>query len=62
MQYSQDEWVPVTTAWHVLGRRMEEQPPIWTVKGKGKPIPLKAWTGPEGSRKLRLSDFMIIDT
>jgi len=24
--------------------------------GKGKTIPLKAWTGPEGSRRLRLPD------
>jgi hypothetical protein len=23
-------------------------------KGKGKAIPLQAWTGPEGSRRLRL--------
>ena len=28
------------------------------VKGKGKAIPLQAWSGPEGSRKLRLPDFM----
>jgi hypothetical protein len=27
------------------------------IKGKGKAIPLQAWTGPEGSRKLRLPDF-----
>ena len=27
-------------------------------KGKGKAVPLKAWTGPEGSRKLRLPDFV----
>ena len=26
-------------------------------KGKGKAIPLQAWTGPEGSRRLRLTDF-----
>ena len=26
-------------------------------KGKGKPIPLQAWTGPEGFSRLRLSDF-----
>jgi len=26
-------------------------------KGKGKAIPLQAWTGPEGSRRLRLPDF-----
>jgi hypothetical protein len=29
---------------------------------KGKAIPLQAWTGPEGSRKLRLPDFMTIGT
>ena len=26
--------------------------------GKGKAVPLQAWTGPEGSRKLRIPDFM----
>jgi len=25
---------------------------------KGKAVPLQAWGGPEGSRKLRFSDFM----
>jgi len=28
-------------------------------KGKGKAVPLQAWSGPEGSRKLRFPDFMI---
>jgi len=32
------------------------------IQGKGKAIPLQAWTGPEGSRRLRLSDFMTIGT
>jgi len=27
-------------------------------KAKGKPVPLLAWSGPEGSRKLRFPDFM----
>jgi len=27
-------------------------------KGKGKSVPLQAWSGPEVSRKLRFSDFM----
>jgi len=27
---------------------------------KGKAIPLQAWTGPEGSRRLRLPDFKTI--
>ena len=25
---------------------------------KGKAVPLQAWSGPEGSRKLRLPDYM----
>jgi len=29
---------------------------------KGKAIPLQAWTGPEGSRRLRLSDFKTVST
>jgi len=28
------------------------------IKGKGKAVPLQAWTGPEGSRKLRFPDFV----
>jgi len=32
------------------------------VKGKGKAIPLQAWTGPEGSRRLRLPDFKTVGT
>jgi len=27
-------------------------------KGKGKAVPLQAWSGPEGSRKLRFLDYM----
>jgi hypothetical protein len=33
---------------------------LWV--NKGKAIPLQAWTGPEGSRRLRLSDFMTSGT
>ena len=29
---------------------------------KGKAIPLQGWTGPEGSRSLRLPDFKTIGT
>jgi hypothetical protein len=32
------------------------------VNGKGKAIPLQAWTGPEGSRRVRLPDFKTIGT
>ena len=32
------------------------------IKGKGKAIPLQAWTGPEGSRRLRFPDFKTIGT
>jgi len=31
-------------------------------KGKGKAIPLQAWTGAEVSRRLRLPDFKTIGT
>jgi hypothetical protein len=30
------------------------------VEGQGKAIPLQAWAGPEGSRRLRLPDFKTI--
>ena len=40
---------------------------MWSVfvvalRGKGKAIPSHAWTGPEGSRRLRLPDFETVDT
>ena len=28
------------------------------ISSKGKAVPLQAWSGPEGSRKLRFPDFM----
>jgi hypothetical protein len=31
---------------------------VCTVKGKCNAVPLRAWSGPEGSRKLRFSDYM----
>jgi hypothetical protein len=31
-------------------------------KGKGNAIPLQAWAGPEGSRRLRLPDFKTVGT
>jgi hypothetical protein len=31
-------------------------------EGKGKEIPLQAWTGSEGSRRLRLPDFKTVGT
>jgi len=32
--------------------------PIYFCTVKGKTLPLQAWSGPEGSRKLRFPDFM----
>jgi hypothetical protein len=29
-------------------------------KQKGEAIPVQCWTGPEGSRRLRLPDFMTV--
>jgi len=39
---------------HPVEAEMDE----WMDKGKGKAFPLQAWSGPEGSRKLRFPDFM----
>jgi hypothetical protein len=33
----------------------------YIIRMKGKAIPLQSWTGPEGSRRLRLPDFKTID-
>jgi len=30
---------------------------LYARKGKGKAVPLQAWSGPEGSRNLRFPDF-----
>jgi hypothetical protein len=35
---------------------------IGALRGKGKAIPLQAWTDPEGSRRLRLPDLKTIGT
>jgi len=35
---------------------------IYKVKSKGKAIPVKAWRGAEGSRRLGFPDFMTIGT
>ena len=41
---------------------MSEEPKAFKAnvigKGKGKAVPLQAWSGPGCSRKLRFSDFM----
>jgi hypothetical protein len=33
-----------------------------SAQGKGKAIPLQAWTGSEGSRRLRFPDFKTVGT
>jgi hypothetical protein len=35
---------------------------LMMMRVKGKAIPLQAWTGPEGSRRMKLPDFMTIST
>ena len=31
---------------------------LYSIGGKGKAVPLQAWSGPEGFRKLRFPDYM----
>ena len=35
---------------------------IMITKDKGRTIPLQAWTGPEGSKSLRLPNFKTVGT
>jgi hypothetical protein len=35
---------------------------VMCFRTKGKTIPVKAWTDPEGSRKLRFPDFKTLST
>ena len=49
----------VTGEW----RRLHNDKPCYlysslNIIGKGKAVPIQAWSGPEGSRKLRFPDFM----
>ena len=41
---------------------VREVPHVTTVDYKGKTIVLQAWTGSEGSRRLRLPDFKTVGT
>jgi hypothetical protein len=59
------EWLPI---WHGLWRdigflvRFPQLLFFSPFTSKGKAIPLHAWTGPEGSRRLRLPDFKTFGT
>jgi hypothetical protein len=55
------EFVILTT---LIGNFIARKPHFMWIKGKdkGKAIPLQAWRGPAGSRRLRLPDFKIIGT
>jgi hypothetical protein len=44
------------------GRRRRSSSSSSSSTGKGKAVPIQAWAGPEGSRRLRLADFMTIGT
>jgi hypothetical protein len=39
-----------------------ETPIAYKPKVKDKTVPLQAWTGPEGSKRLRLPDFKTFGT
>ena len=48
----------INTLHHGTWRHTAVQPLYSAVPTKGKAVPLQAWSGPEGSRKLRFTDFM----
>ena len=47
-------------SFNIRGLQISSQDFVVTseLKGKGKAVPLQAWSGPEGSRKLWFLDFM----
>jgi len=45
-----------------MSTRAQSYTYLFIYKGKGKAIPLQAWTGPEDSRRMRLPDFKTIGT
>ena len=45
-----------TGGFKIVGENVGERTQI--LKGKGKAVPLQAWSCPEASRKLRFPDFM----
>jgi hypothetical protein len=44
--------------WLTVCEQGSEMQALSYSKGKGKAVPLQAWSGPEGSRKLRFTNFM----
>jgi hypothetical protein len=53
-----DGWLCVVTINRSLSCHGVNKESVTAVKGKGKAVPLQAWTGLEGSRKLRFPDFV----
>ena len=49
-------------SWTKHKRNLQFQDFIQACPIKGKAIPVQAWTGPEGSRRLGLPDFKTNDT
>ena len=50
------QWVS-EALWRALNRPVRETD-YSSLSSKGSAVPLQAWSGPEGSRKLRFPDFM----
>jgi hypothetical protein len=47
-----------------MNREIKKNCFFWKIQKevKGKAIPVQAWTSPEGSRRMRLPDFMTTGT
>jgi len=53
-----DERNNFPSLFHHLSNLYEHPVHLLKGKGRGKAVPLQAWSCPEGSRKLRFPDFM----
>jgi hypothetical protein len=52
-----------STVWEIVEHSIEKYFHFSCIgQGRGEAFPAQAWTGPEGSRRLRLPDFKAIGT
>ena len=56
--YRHASWKSQKNHWRAPQRQETSLLVRYECKGKGKAVPLQAFSGPEGSRKLRFPDFM----
>jgi len=59
IQYEMGQTCSMHGRYNTLGRKPKDKSPLYkTYMQLGKAIPLQVWIGPQGSRRLRLPEFL----